>query len=216
MSIASFLLSSRSVYGDAQFLPITEDHPKNPLSPYARTKLFTELILEDCHKAYGLEYVVLRFVNAVGATPEEGLGEEHDPETHVFPLLMRAAQNGTPFKIYGTDHDTHDGTCIRSYIHVLDVAYANYYAFEYLKKGGQSDVFQLGSEVVLSIKDMVKAVEKFFGKPLKVFILPKRTADSPILVSDYTKAQQVLGWEPRYSTVEHIISSMDTFSRLYN
>ena len=159
--------SSRSVYGDAQFLPITEDHPKNPLSPYARTKLFTELILEDCHKAYGLEYVILRFVNAVGATPEEGLGEEHDPETHVFPLLMRAAQNGTPFKIYGTDHDTHDGTCIRSYIHVLDVAYANYYAFEYLKKGGQSDVFQLGSEVVLSIKDMVKAVEKFFGKPSK-------------------------------------------------
>ena len=127
---------------------------------------------------------------------------------------MSAARNGTPFKIYGTDHATHDGTCVRSYIHVLDVAYANYYAFEYLKKGGKSDVFQLGSEVVLSIKEMIKAVEEFYGKPIEVIILPKRTGDSPELISDYTNAHQVLRWVPRYSSIANIISSMDTFSRL--
>lgn len=203
--------SSRAIYGDAHYIPIDENHPKNPLSPYARTKLFTEYILEDLHRQYGLEYVALRFVNAVGAMPEDGLGEAHDPETHVFPLVMRAARNGTVFKIYGTDHATYDGTCVRTYIHVQDIAQANYQAFEYLKKGGKSDVFQLGSEAVLSIKEMVAAVEQFYGKKINVVILPKREGDSPELISNYSKAQRVLGWTPRYSSVANIIASMDAF-----
>lgn len=205
--------SSRSIYGNAQYTPIDEEHPKNPLSPYARTKLFTELILADLHRQYGLEYVALRFVNAVGAMPEFGLGEDHDPETHVFPLVMHAAQNNTVFKIFGTDHATHDGTCVRSYIHVHDIANANYMAFEYLKNGGKSDVFQLGSEAVLSIKEMVAAVEKFYGKKINVKILPRREGDSPELISDYTKVQRVLGWKPQYSSVENIIASMDAFDK---
>ena len=206
--------SSRSVYGNAQFSPITEEHPTNPLSPYARTKIFMESILKDLHEQYGLEYVALRFVNAVGAMPEFGLGENHDPETHVFPLVMRAAKYHRVFNIYGTDHGTSDGTCVRSYIHVADIARANYLACEYLKNGGQSDVFQLGSTVVLSIKQMIKAVEDYYHTTIETNILPRRTADSPELISDYSKAKRVLGWEPYYSTLDTIISSADRYDDL--
>ena len=206
--------SSRSVYGDAKFSPITEEHPTNPLSPYARTKIFTEAILKDLHNQYGLEYVALRFVNVVGAMPEYGLGEAHVPETHVFPLVMQAAKYNKNFNIYGTDHATADGTCVRSYIHVHDIAMANYLAFEYLKKGGKSDVFQLGSPVVLSIKQMVKAVEEFYHTTINVTVLPRRSADSPELISDYSKARTVLDWEPQYSTLQNIIQSTDEFDNL--
>ena len=206
--------SSRSVYGNAQFSPITEDHPKNPLSPYARTKVMTEMILEDLHNANGLEYVALRFVNAVGAYPEVGLGEDHQPETHVWPLLMQAARTNGEFTIYGNDHKTYDGTCVRSYIHVMDIATANYLAFEYLKNGGKSDIFQLGSPVTLSIQEMVDAVAHFYKKPIKTVILRKRPADSPELISDCSKATRILGWHPEYSTLEHILQSMDTFMNM--
>ena len=208
--------SSRSVYGDAKFTPITEEHPTNPLSPYARTKVFFEAIMKDLHDQYGLEYVALRFVNAVGAMPEYGLGEAHDPETHVFPLVLHAAKYHKVFNIYGVNHATHDGTCVRSYIHVGDIAQANYLAFEYLKKGGKSDVFQLGSCVVLSIKEMVKAVEDYYHTTVQVVIQPARKGDSPELISDYSKACKVLGWQPTYSTVQNIIASADAFDDLQN
>ncbi len=206
--------SSRSVYGDAKFSPITEEHPTNPLSPYARTKVFMESILKDCHNQYGLEYVILRFVNAVGAMPEYGLGEDHNPETHVFPLVMHAAKYNKPFKIFGTDHATHDGTCVRTYIHVQDIAMANYLAFEYLKNGGKSDLFQLGSPVVLSIKEMVKAAEDYYKTKIQTIILPRRTGDSPELISDYSKAHAILNWSPQYSTLENILKSADEFDNL--
>jgi UDP-glucose 4-epimerase len=208
--------SSRSVYGDAQFSPITEEHPTNPLSPYARTKVFMESILKDLHEQYGLEYVALRFVNAVGAMPEYGVGENHDPETHVFPLVMRAAKYNKVFNIYGTDHATADGTCVRSYIHVHDIAQANYLALEYLKKGGKSGVIQLGSSFVLSIKQMIKAVENYYHTTINIVVLPKRFADSPELISDYSKARSVLGWEPYYSTLDNIIVSADEYDNLQN
>lgn len=203
--------SSRSIYGNAHYLPMNENHPKNPLSPYARTKLFAEYILEDLHKAYGLEYVSLRFINVVGAMPEYGLGEDHDPETHVFPLLIHAAKYNLPFIIFGTDHETKDGTCVRSYIHVNDVANANYLAFEYLKNGGKPDVFQLGSELVLSIKAMISAVETFYNTSVNTIVLPKRFADSPELTTDYSKIRRVLGWEPKSSTLDNVLASMDAF-----
>lgn len=206
--------SSRSVYGDAKFLPLTEEHPTNPLSPYARTKVFMESILKDCHAQYGLEYVILRFVNAVGGMPEYGVGEHHDPETHVFPLVMNAAKYHKPFKIYGTDHATHDGTCVRTYIHVADIAMANYLAFEYLRKGGKSDLFQLGSPVSLSIKEMVKAAEDYYDTKIQTIILPRRTGDSPELISDYSKATKILNWSPRYSTLDNILRSADEFDDL--
>lgn len=206
--------SSRSVYGDAKFSPITEEHPTNPLSPYARTKIFAEAILKDLHNQYGLEYVALRFVNVVGAMPEYGLGEDHTPETHVFPLVMHAAKYHNVFYIYGTNHATSDGTCVRSYIHVHDIATANYLAFQYLKNGGKPDIFQLGSPVVLSIKQMIKAVEDFYHTTIETVVLPRRSADSPELISDYSKAQKVLGWEPQYSTIQNIIASADSFDSL--
>jgi len=206
--------SSRSVYGDAKFSPITEEHPTNPLSPYARTKVFMESILKDCHNQYGLEYVILRFVNAVGSMPENGVGENHEPETHVFPLVMAAAKYHKPFKIYGVDHATHDGTCVRTYIHVHDIAMANYLAFEYLKKGGKSDLFQLGSPVVLSIKEMVKAAEDYYHTTIQTIILPRRTGDSPELISDYSKALRILNWFPQYSTLDNILRSADDFDNL--
>lgn len=205
--------SSRSIYGNAQFLPITEEHPKNPLSPYARTKLMTEFILEDLAKAYGLQYVSLRFVNAVGALPEYGVGEDHHPETHVFPLLIEAARKGKPFTIYGEDFPTRDGTCVRTYIHVMDIAQANYLAFEYLMRGGQSEIFQLGSQVNLSILEMVAAVEKYYHTKISIIVKPRRPADSPELISDYSKIHRILGFETSYSTVENIIKSMDEFEK---
>lgn len=203
--------SSRSVYGDSSSARIKETDPKNPLSPYARTKLITEIILQDVHRATGLEYMAIRFVNAVGASPELGLGEDHNPETHIFPLLLRAGKYHRPFTIYGTNHATEDGTCVRSYIHVMDIARANYMAFEYLKRGGPSDIVNLGSEARYSIYGLIKAVENFYHTTVELNILPKREADSPELVTDYSKATRLFGWEPMYSTIDYILKSMDDY-----
>lgn len=203
--------SSRTVYGNAQFLPITEDHPKNPISPYGRTKWMTELIFQDFHDAYGLEFVSLRFVNTTGAWPEHGLGEEHEPETHVIPVLVKAAREDLPFEIYGGDHKTHDGTCIRSYIHVRDIAHANLAALEYLNKGGKSDYFGLGTDLILSISEIVDAVEKFYNKKVNYFVSSRRKGDSPELFTDYSKMYAATGWEPRYTNLEYILKTIDEF-----
>jgi len=206
--------SSRTVYGNAQFLPIVEDHPKNPISPYGRTKWMIELILQDFHNTYGLKFMSIRFVNATGALPEYGLGEEHDPETHLIPALIKAARKDLPFEIYGGDYDTTDGTCIRSYIHVLDIAYANLAALEYLNKGGKSGFFGLGTDLILSVKETVAAVEKFYNKKINYSILPKKPGDSPELYTDYSRARTALGWEPRYTNIEFILKTIDEFENL--
>ncbi len=203
--------SSRSIYGNAQFLPVTEEHPRNPLSPYARSKVMVEDILEDAHKAYGLKYVSLRFINTVGANPEFGIGEEHNPENHIVPILFHAAKNNLPFTIFGDKHPTTDGTCVRSWIHVKDVAGANRMALEYLRNGGPSDVFQLGTNLTLSIKELVKAAEDFYHTKVNVIVAPNRPADSPELVSDFSKAKKILGWEPQYSTLNYIMETTDQF-----
>jgi len=206
--------SSRTVYGDAQFLPITEDHPKNPVSPYGRTKLWTEQIFQDLHDAYGLEFVSVRFVNATGALPEYGLGEDHDPETHVLPSLIQKARGNKQFEIYGGDHNTPDGTCIRSYIHVLDIAHALLDAYEYLNNGGESIYVGLGTELKLSVLELVHAVEKFYDKKVNYKVLPKQKGDSPELYTAYSKAKQILGWEPRNTSLDFILKTVDAYEQL--
>src|SRR5579859_3282512 len=203
--------SSCAVYGQPLQLPISEDHPKNPISPYGRNKLMVEMILQDLNKAYGLEFIALRFFNAAGAVPEHGLGEQHHPETHIIPLLLRAAIQQKPFSIFGTTHPTKDGTCVRDYLHVLDLAHAHVLALKHLEAGHPSDAFNLGTGNGFSVKEMIEAVEKVTELHIKTIFSDARAGDPPALVADPQRAQTILGWEPRFSTLDFIIKSAFAF-----
>jgi UDP-glucose 4-epimerase len=203
--------SSCAVYGEPQFLPLTEEHPTAPISPYGRNKLIVEMILKDLNKAYGLNYVALRYFNAAGALPEQGLGEQHTPETHIIPLLLRAAILQKPFSIYGTSHATKDGTCVRDYLHVLDLAQAHLSALKHLEAGNPSDIFNLGSGHGFSVKQMIEAVERITELPIKTIFADNRAGDPPALVASPERAQNILGWEPRFSDLDFIIRSAFAF-----
>lgn len=207
--------SSCAVFGTPVQLPLTEDHPFDPVSPYGRTKYMMELIIKDMTQAYGFSYVMLRFFNAAGALPEEGLGELHVPETHLIPLVLRAAHEGKPFKIFGTKRPTPDGTCIRDFVHVLDIAQAHLLALRYLEAGNPSEIFNLGTGNGVSVKEMVAAVELVTGKKVNVVIAPDRPGDPSILVANSAKAQQILGWQPQFSDIEHIVHTANTFMCTY-
>jgi len=199
--------SSCAVYGIPQTLPLTEDHPKNPISPYGRTKLMIEHILYDCAQAYGLQFVALRYFNAAGALPEYGLSEQHEPETHIIPLLLRAAQQKKPFSIFGTDHPTKDGTCIRDFLHVWDIAHAHLQAMHHLQQGLPSDMFNLGTGKGVSVKTMVAEIETICQTSIKVIYTEKRAGDPPILIADPSKAYNILSWKPRFSDLTFILQS---------
>lgn len=203
--------SSCAVYGQPQWLPLTEDHPKTPMSPYGSTKLMIEHILYDAQHAYGLQFVALRYFNAAGAVPEDNLGERHEPETHVIPLLLRAAREQKPFAIFGADYATPDGTCVRDFLHVLDIATAHVKALEYLSTGGMSDCFNLGTGYGFSVKQMVAAVESVTGCAVNTTMMPRRAGDPDQLIADPSKAQQLLGWLPKFSDIHTIIKSADDF-----
>jgi len=212
--VKTFIFSSScAVYGTPQWLPLTEDHPKNPISPYGKTKLMIEMILEDYAHAYGLNYVALRYFNAAGAWPEQQLGEHHEPETHVIPLLLRAAQNKTPFAIFGTDHDTADGTCIRDYLHVRDIADAHLQALYYLKAGNQSDCFNLGTGTGVSVQELISAVEQVCNTKLTILPREKRAGDPALLVADPSKAHAALGWQPHHSDLHTILESAYNYTQ---
>lgn len=207
-SIKTFIFSSScAVYGTPLILPLTENHPKNPISPYGKTKLMIEMALEDLHAAYGLNYVALRYFNAAGALPEFNLGEQHHPETHIIPLLLQAARLGRQFSIFGTEHATPDGTCIRDFLHVLDIAQAHLMALQHLERQQPSDSFNLGTGQGISVKDMVAAVEKVTRLPIKTVHTKARAGDPAILVADPSKAHAILGWKPQYSNLEYIIKT---------
>lgn len=199
--------SSCAVYGIPQFVPIDETHPFAPASPYGKTKLAIEYVLQDYSNAYGLNYVALRYFNAAGACIEQGLGEWHKPETHVIPLLLCAAAAETPFTILGSDYDTPDGTCIRDYVHVLDIADAHVKALKYLESERRSDVFNLGSGVGYSVKQLVSHVEHICAKQVKTVYEPRRQGDVPVLVANSAKAQKVLGWRAEQSSLDTILTS---------
>lgn len=210
--IQKFIFSSScAVYGEPQMLPITEEHPKNPISPYGKNKLIIEMALHDFQKAYGLEYVSLRYFNAAGALPEYGLGEQHVPESHIIPLLLRAAHAQKPFSIFGTTHPTKDGTCIRDYLHVLDIASAHERALQHLLDNKPSDSFNIGTGTGYSVKQMIDAAQKITGMPIKTINAEKRAGDPPQLIADPTRAHNILQWQPRFSDLDFIMRSAYAF-----
>lgn len=198
--------STCATYGEPEHVPITEDMPQNPINPYGRTKLMIEQILEDYRKAYGMEYVILRYFNAAGADPDGEIGEDHTPETHIIPLVLDAASGKREeIKVFGTDYDTPDGSCVRDYIHVTDLATAHLLALHHLEAGKGSDCFNLGNAIGTSVLDIVKSVRRVTGRGFKVVMTERRPGDPAKLVGSAKKAQEVLGWKPVYGDIDTIV-----------
>lgn len=207
--IARFVLSgTASVYGDPDIQPISEDLPLRPVSPYGSSKLFAEGILADFDRAHGIRWVSLRYFNAAGSDPEGETGEHHDPETHLIPRVLMAAAGTLPgIDLYGDDYDTPDGTCIRDYIHVDDLARAHVMAMEYLAAGGTSAAMNLGTGTGLSVREIIAMSEALTGHKVPVTLRPRRAGDPSVLVADAGRAAAVLGWKPECSNAEHIITT---------
>ncbi|HBQ98043.1 MULTISPECIES: UDP-glucose 4-epimerase GalE [unclassified Roseofilum] len=198
--------STCAIYGEPQTLPIPEDHPQNPMSPYAASKGMVERILTDFDHAYGLQSVRFRYFNAAGAEPGGLLGEDHHPETHLIPLALQTALGKRDsLSIFGTDYDTEDGTCIRDYIHVLDLAAAHVLGLEYLLNGGESEVFNLGNGNGFSVRQVIETARQVTGCEIKAVECDRRPGDPPILVGSSDKARTFLNWNPIYPDVETII-----------
>lgn len=211
-NVKNFIFSSScAVYGQPIEMPLSETHPKNPISPYGKNKLIIEMMLEDFTNAYDLRFVALRYFNAAGAMPEYGLGEQHQPESHLIPLLLHAAYNNKPITIFGDDYPTQDGTCVRDYVHVQDVARAHHLALEYLNNSGSSNSFNLGTGHGFSVQEMVHVVEQHCKSKLNCIIANRRQGDPAVLIANPTKAHQLLGWKPQYSDLKTIISSANAF-----
>jgi UDP-arabinose 4-epimerase len=197
--------SSCSVYGIQKSSFIKEDSATDPLSPYAETKLFLEKVLRWYGSTYGLRFVCLRYFNAAGADPEGELGEQHDPETHLIPLAIHAAMGREPLRVFGTDYPTPDGTAIRDYTHVTDLAEAHLRALRYLMHGGESVTLNLGTGTGHSVRQVIRAVEMQAGRAVPVEYRPRREGDAPALVADPTRAREVLAWVPGYSSLATIV-----------
>lgn len=198
--------STAAVYGEPDYTPIDESHRKVPVNPYGASKYMVEMMLEDFHRAHGLKYVALRYFNAAGADPQTRLGERHEPETHLIPLALKAVV-GTkpPLKLFGSDYDTPDGTCLRDYIHVDDLSSAHLLAMEYLHKGGEPTAFNLGNGAGYSVQQVIDVVGKVTGKPVPVEHAPRREGDPARLVADASKAKAVLGWQPVLTELHTIV-----------
>ena len=205
-NIKYFVFSSTcAIYGMPQEIPMTETHPRNPLSPYAASKDMVERILADFEQAYQFKSVVFRYFNASGASPDGSLGEDHQPETHLIPLALLTALNQREcLYIFGTDYDTADGTAVRDYIHVSDLADAHVLGLEYLFNNGKSEVFNLGNGNGFSVRKVIETAAQVTGKDLKTIESDRRPGDAPILVGSAQKAKQILGWNPQYSDLETI------------
>lgn len=215
--VTNFIFSSScAVYGDPIYTPLDEEHSTCPISPYGNTKLMVESILKDCSMAYNISYVSLRYFNAAGALTEEGLGEQHQPETHLLPRLLQSALESLPFTAYGQDFQTRDGSAIRDFVHVLDIAQAHLCAVTHLEQENPSDIFNLGTGRGSSVKEMIATVEQVCRTPLKVMWEKPRPGDPAILVADAQKARNILNWEPRLSDITFIVQSALSFERIRN
>ncbi len=196
--------STAAVYGIPDVAPILEDTAKKPINPYGFTKLAIEHALADYGRAYGLNWVALRYFNASGADASGLIGEAHEPETHAIPLAVRAALSGNAFNVFGRDYPTPDGTCVRDYIHVSDLGDAHRRAIEYLAGGGESRAFNLGTGKGVSVLEIVNAISATTNAPLAVQDGPRRAGDPPVLVADSTAAQRTFGWTPVHSDIMNI------------
>lgn len=198
--------STCATYGQPENVPITEEMDQKPMNPYGMSKLMVEHIFKDYQRAYDLQFVVLRYFNAAGADPEGELGESHAPETHLIPLVLDAASGKRKcINVFGNDYDTADGSCIRDYIHVTDLANAHYLALKHLEDGKGSDFFNLGNEVGTSVLEIIEVVKKVTGNDFVVKICDRRPGDPAVLVGCNKKAAGILKWEPQYSDIESII-----------
>ncbi len=198
--------STCATYGMPEKVPIAEDHPQKPINPYGNTKLAVELMLQDFCHAYGINYVALRYFNAAGADPEGEVGESHSPESHLIPLVLDAISGKrADIKIFGEDYDTPDGTCIRDYIHVMDLADAHYLAWKWLSDNNKSTVFNLGNGQGYSVKEIINTAIKVTGKECTVTKSDRRPGDPPRLIAAAGKALNELGWNPQYADIEVII-----------
>ena len=191
--------SSCATYGIPETVPIAENQAQNPINPYGYTKLVVERMLADSDAAHGVRSVALRYFNAAGSDPDCEIGERHDPETHLIPLVLQAARDGTPMRVLGDDYPTPDGTCIRDYIHVCDLADAHVRALEYLLAGGKTCAFNLANARGYSVKEVIAAAEKVCGRPVLVEIVARRPGDPPVLIGAAGAAAEVLGWKPARS-----------------
>lgn len=205
--------SSAAVYGIPKQVPVREDAPIAPVSPYGESKAMVERMLRWLDEYSGLRSISLRYFNACGAEPGSGLGEEHDPETHLLPLVLRAVRTGEPVTVFGDDYETPDGTCIRDYIHVSDLARAHILAVEKLLEGGETDVLNVGTGRGYSVMEVLRAVEKVTGQKAPYEIGPRRAGDPPELVADPTRLKQTLGWEPQYTELEQIVATAWEFEQ---
>ncbi|MFS8113771.1 UDP-glucose 4-epimerase GalE [Rhizobium jaguaris] len=204
--------SSCATYGTPQFLPITETTAQQPINPYGRTKLIAEQVLRDYATAYDLKYVALRYFNACGADPDGELGEWHEPETHLIPRALLAAAGAIPhISVFGDDYDTEDGTCVRDYIHVTDLARAHVLALEHLVKGGRNLAVNLGTGHGLSISEILTAIARVTGREVPVEMHPRRAGDPPALYADPTFARETLGFSPEYSDIDTVIRTAAPF-----
>ncbi|HDD43346.1 MAG TPA: UDP-glucose 4-epimerase GalE [Candidatus Desulfofervidus auxilii] len=208
-NVEYFIFSSTcATYGIPAEIPIPENHPQNPVNPYGKSKLMIEKILEDYSRAYGLKYISLRYFNAAGADPDCEIGEWHEPETHLIPLVLDVAiGKSEAVKIFGTDYPTPDGTCIRDYIHVTDLANAHILALEYLFKKKKSDVFNLGNGNGFSVKEVLQTAENITKRKINFIEWGRRPGDPPVLVGSSEKAKKVLCWNPRYYELSLIIET---------
>ncbi len=198
--------SSAAVFGEPEYSPIDENHPLRPINPYGFTKLVGEQMLKDYERAYGLRWCAFRYFNAAGCTHDASIGETHSPETHLIPLLLRAARTQTTMKIYGTDYPTRDGSCLRDYIHVLDLASAHWLGMARLLKGGASDAYNLGSGEGVTVLEMLAACQNAVGVQIPHRLEGRRCGDPAALVASNKKAKAELGWRPIYSDLEAMIA----------
>jgi len=208
--IGKFIFSSTAaVFGNPEYTPIDEVHPARPINPYGKTKLMVETLLEDYDRAFGLRSVSLRYFNAAGADPETEIGESHHPETHLIPNILRSltGEGGQALKVFGSDYETPDGTCIRDYIHVADLCDAHLKALEHLERGGASEIFNLGNGRGFSVMEVIHAASAVAGTKVRYEVVDRRPGDPPVLVAAAEKAQRHLGWQPAYTDLGQIIET---------
>lgn len=205
--VNKFIFSSTAaIFGEPQYSPIDEAHPKQPINPYGQTKLMVEQALADYDRAYELKSVCLRYFNAAGADPEGQLGERHNPETHLIPLVLQAASGRrADISVFGRDYDTPDGTCIRDYIHINDLCQAHWLALQTLLNGADSQAYNLGNGNGFSVQQVIDSAQRVTGKTIAVKDSPRRAGDPARLVADASLARQKLGWQPQYNDLETII-----------
>ena len=205
--VQRFIFSSTAaIFGEPSYTPLDEAHPTAPINPYGFSKWAVERVLADCDRAHGLRSICLRYFNAAGADPDGELGESHEPETHLIPLVLQAASGRRPsITVFGTDYPTPDGTCVRDYIHVVDLCQAHLLALEKLTRDDRSNAFNLGNNRGFSVKDIIQVAERVTGRKIPVTVGARRAGDPAVLVADSAKAVEQLGWRPRYQDLETIV-----------